>query len=51
LAKIPYCTTVFGKNCEKICSGYPVKIINPNEESLEYAKQLVLLIKNTIVNG
>jgi len=48
--KIPHCTTIFGKSCNNICSGVPIKIINPCGESLEHAKQLIILVKDNIVN-
>jgi len=48
--KRQYRTTIFGKNCSSICSGIPIKIINPCGQSLEYAKHLILITKNIIAD-
>ena len=40
--------TIFGKSFSYVCSGSPLLIMNPQNEALERAKELVLITKNII---
>ena len=39
--------TIFGENFNNVCK---MKFINPNGETLEYAKELILITKNIIID-
>jgi len=48
--KRQYCTTIFGKSFSNICSGYPIKFMNPCDESLECVKKIIILTKSISVD-
>jgi hypothetical protein len=42
--------TIFGKNYKNVCNGSPFMIISPTGEALGLTKELMMVIKEIIVN-